>query len=108
MDLKFKELEGYLKQEGASTLAWKGILSVGLVHILYIGGLVIYRLAFHPLARFPGPFLCRISYLQQCYYEAILNGKFLERLPYYHRQYGTFGCLSLLGRYRIHIRRHDI
>ena len=29
--------------------------------ILYVAGLVIYRLWFHPLAKYPGPFLNRIS-----------------------------------------------
>lgn len=50
----------------------------------------IYRITFHPLARFPGPFLCRTSYLYQIYYEAFLNGRMLERLPELHRKYGTF------------------
>ncbi|KAI1636385.1 cytochrome P450 [Biscogniauxia mediterranea] len=73
---------------------WKGILSIAVVYVSYIGGLVLYRLKFHPLAGIPGPFLCRISYLQQCYYEAILNGKFLERFPGYHRRYGPVVRIS--------------
>ncbi|PGH13222.1 hypothetical protein AJ79_03780 [Helicocarpus griseus UAMH5409] len=50
---------------------------------------VIYRVTFHPLAKFPGPFLCRISYIYQIYYEAWLNGRMLERLPELHRKYGS-------------------
>jgi hypothetical protein len=55
---------------------------------LYWTGQFIYRLWFHPLARFPGPFLCRVSYLYQMYFEAIKNGKMLERLPMLHEKYG--------------------
>lgn len=39
------------------------ILVVGGVSfgILYVLGIVIYRLWFHPLAKYPGPFLNRVS-----------------------------------------------
>jgi hypothetical protein len=50
--------------------------------------IAIHRITFHPLARFPGPFLCRISYIYQIYYEAYLNGRMLERLPDLHKKYG--------------------
>ena len=62
--------------------------TASVLYIAYWTNQIIYRLTLHPLARFPGPFFCRIGYLQQCYYEAILNGKFLEKLPEYHRKYG--------------------
>ena len=64
------------------------VIATDVLFILYCLGVIVYRLTLHPLARFPGPFLCRISSLQQCYYEAILNGKFLERISDYHRRYG--------------------
>ncbi|KAJ6021661.1 cytochrome P450 [Penicillium herquei] len=59
---------------------------VGLLYLIYWIGVVIHRLTLHPLAHIPGPFLCRISSLQQCYFEAILNGRFLERFPFYHKK----------------------
>ncbi|KAI0441398.1 cytochrome P450 [Xylaria telfairii] len=59
-----------------------------MLYLLYISVLIVYRLTLHPLARFPGPFLCRVSSIQQCYHEAILNGKFLDKFPKYHRKYG--------------------
>jgi hypothetical protein len=34
--------------------------------ILYIAGIVIYRLWFHPLAKYPGPFLNRVSQVSFC------------------------------------------
>ena len=49
---------------------------------------IIYRLTFHPLARFPGPFLCRIGWYYQMYFEAIKGGKLLEKWPQLHEKYG--------------------
>ncbi|PYI09625.1 cytochrome P450 [Aspergillus sclerotiicarbonarius CBS 121057] len=66
-----------------------GLLAVP--YIAYCIGVAIYRLTLHPLAQFPGPFLCRVGYIQQCYYEAILNGRFLERLSESHRKYVRIG-----------------
>ena len=84
MNVQFSKL---LTQE-PKQLTWILLSAASVLYLLYWTGQIIYRLTLHPLARFPGPFLCRISYLQQCYYEAILDGKFLERLPEYHRKYG--------------------
>lgn len=88
MSTQLSKLLEQLKQEEPSLLTWKVIAAISGLYVTYLAGLVIYRLTLHPLANFPGPFICRISYLQQCYYEAILNGKFLDRFPEYHRKYG--------------------
>lgn len=36
--------------------------------LLQLVGLVVYRLAFHPLAKYPGPFLARITNLYAAYH----------------------------------------
>ncbi|KAF4997554.1 hypothetical protein FGRMN_3759 [Fusarium graminum] len=59
-----------------------------ICYIVYWTGIVIYRLTFHPLAKFPGPFLCRTSWFYQVYFEAFLSGRMLERLPALHEKYG--------------------
>ena len=87
MKVQLSELAEKLTQEPKS-VAWILFGAVSALYIAYWTGQITYSLTLHPLARFPGPFLCRISYLQQCYYEAILNGKFLKKLPEYHRKYG--------------------
>ncbi|KAI0485717.1 cytochrome P450 [Xylaria cf. heliscus] len=83
-----------LKQERGKISGWQLASSLLLCYGLYVGALVVYRLTLHPLAKFPGPFLCRISYLQQCYYEAILGGKFVGRIEEYHRIYGPVVRIS--------------
>ena len=89
--LKVRE---YLAENTGSVLTWKLVVAGIILYLLKSIVTIIYRLTFHPLARFPGPFLCRIGYFQQTYYEAILNGKFLERLPDYHRKYGESTCIG--------------
>lgn len=77
-----------LNLKGLGFTAWEASYTLLGLYALYSIAVAVYRLTFHPLAKFPGPFLCRISYLQQCYYEAVLNGKLLQKLPEYHQKYG--------------------
>lgn len=60
---------------------------LGIFYVSLITSIVIYRLSpWHPLARYPGPLLCRISKL----YWAILtqNGRQYEMLGELHKKYG--------------------
>lgn len=90
----------HLKQDDSTFSASEAFYMVGALYLAYLAAVIFYRLTFHPLAKFPGPFLCKISFIQQCYYEAILNGKFLGRLTEYHRKYGKF-CYVLLTKHEI-------
>ncbi|KAK7926904.1 hypothetical protein PG985_003902 [Apiospora marii] len=69
-------------------LTWSSVGALGALYLTYLAGLVVYRLTLHPLARFPGPFLCRVSFLPQAYYEAYLQGKYIYQIPKYHEKYG--------------------
>ncbi|KAI8954532.1 cytochrome P450 [Xylaria longipes] len=89
----FAQVWQQVSQEPSSTLCWL-IYTVGSLYAFYLAGLVAYRLTLHPLAHIPGPFLCRVSYLQQAYYEAILQGKFIHEIPKYHEKYGPVVRLS--------------
>ena len=55
-----------------------GVLSLGL-----------YRVLFHPLARFPGPKLAGATYWYSTYYEVWKDGAFVEHLEELHKLYGA-------------------
>jgi hypothetical protein len=57
--------------------------------IVFLVSLAIYRLYFHPLAKFPGPKLAALTKWYEFYYEAILRGQFTFRIQEMHKKYGT-------------------
>ena len=64
------------------------LLAVTGTYTLYLVGLVIYRLYFHPLAKFPGPTYAAISHWHEAYYDVALKGQFTFKVQELHRQYG--------------------
>lgn len=80
------DVQAYIQQlrENPIGLVWP-LLGAYATYLVFTA---IYNLTLHPLAKFPGPFFCRISNLPQCYYEAILNGKFMPEIDKYHEKYG--------------------
>jgi hypothetical protein len=57
-------------------------------------GLVIYRLYFHPLSKFPGPKYAAISHWHEAYYDVFLQGQFTFKVQEMHKQYGRFTGLD--------------
>ncbi|KMU91874.1 cytochrome P450 monooxygenase [Coccidioides immitis H538.4] len=60
----------------------------GLIWAAYLAGLVIYRLYFHPLAKFPGPRYAALSRWHEIYYDVYLGGKFIFHIEDLHKKYG--------------------
>jgi hypothetical protein len=48
----------------------------------------IYRLFFHPLAKFPGPRLAAITTFYEGYFDVVLKGKYTFRFEKLHKKYG--------------------
>lgn len=62
--------------------------------VFYFVSVAIYRLYFHPLARFPGPKLAALTRLYEGYYDVIENGQYKFKIGELHKRYGTPSSLS--------------
>ncbi len=50
--------------------------------------LVVYRLVWSPLARFPGPKLAALTLWYEFYWDVAQEGRFIWRIQDMHRKYG--------------------
>ena len=58
------------------------------VLIVYYVCLGVYRIFFHPLAKFPGPKLAGLTLWYEFYYDVIGRGKYLWKIKELHEKYG--------------------
>ena len=59
-----------------------------IVSLLYLAGLVVYRLYLSPIAKFPGPKLAAATYLFEGYYDVVKRGKYTFKIRDLHAEYG--------------------
>jgi hypothetical protein len=63
-------------------------LAGGALLFFSVTFLYLYRLFFHPLARYPGPKLAAATNWYEFYYEVIKAGAFTHHIQTLHKQYG--------------------
>ena len=54
---------------------------------MYFASLILYRLVFHPLARFPGPKLAAITRWYEGYYDVVQKGEYVLKIAEMHKTY---------------------
>lgn len=59
-----------------------------IISLLYLAGLVVYRLYLSPIAKFPGPKLAAATYLFEGYYDVVKRGKYTFKIRDLHAEYG--------------------
>ena len=72
-------------------IEWRGAVLAGgflIVSFLYFSALVVYRLYFSPLSKFPGPKLAAATYLFEGYYDVVKRGKYIFKIRDLHAEYG--------------------
>jgi hypothetical protein len=59
-----------------------------LSYIFYGVGLVLYRLYFSPLSKFPGPKIAAATLWYECYHDLVRRGKYTFEIGKMHEKYG--------------------
>jgi hypothetical protein len=65
------------------------LVSIPVLLGAYGVSLVVYRLFFHPLAKFPGPKLAAATLWYEFYYDVVQPGQFFRKIQELHCKYGT-------------------
>ncbi|KAI0204166.1 cytochrome P450 [Astrocystis sublimbata] len=75
---------------------------LGVVFPLYLVGLVVYRLRFHPLSKFPGPRVAAATAWYEAFFDlAPPGGQFMHKLDELHEHYGP---VVRINPHEIHIK----
>jgi hypothetical protein len=80
------QMEAYLPKDAGLRAA----VAVLGISAFYVSSLVIHRLFFSPIARFPGPKLAAITTLYELYYDVVYKGKYLFEIEKMHDKYGMY------------------
>ena len=62
---------------------------VGLGLLLYTVAVIIDRLYFDPLSKFPGPKLAALTRYYEAYFDVWQNGQYIYKIQEMHKQYGS-------------------
>jgi hypothetical protein len=65
------------------------VAGIGISIVLSVC-IAIYRLYFHPLAKFPGPKLAAATLWYEFYYDCIKGGQYTNEIGRMHQKYGKF------------------
>ena len=69
-------------------VTWNNVLLLVVGSLSYCVLVVIYRLTFHPLARFPGPKIAAATRLYEFHYDSTLHGRYWTKIAEMHEKYG--------------------
>lgn len=68
--------------------------AIATLLVLYPLTLVVYRLFFHPIAKFPGPKVAAATYWVEFYHDVVGKGSYTFRIAEMHERYGPVVRIS--------------
>ncbi|KAJ4413537.1 hypothetical protein N0V82_008475 [Gnomoniopsis sp. IMI 355080] len=78
----FSQVDSYLTIQN-------GLLVAGMVYLTYWACIYVYRVTWHPLAKFPGPKLAGASFWYEFYYDLWPHyGRYMWKIKELHDEYG--------------------
>lgn len=78
----------------ASHMAAAPATTLAIVALSYIFTLAAYRLLFHPLADYPGPWLAALTVWYEFYFDGLQRGRYTFEIERMHRIYGPIVRIS--------------
>ena len=67
-----------------------GIPIIVILLSIWMAGKVVYRLFFHPLAKFPGPKLAALTVYFEFYHDGVRGGQYTFEIAKMHEKYGMY------------------
>ena len=64
------------------------LVAASAILVAYVSYVIVYDVLLHPLARFPGPPLAKVTVYWKAYIECILKKSFCDELRELHERYG--------------------
>ncbi|ODM21992.1 hypothetical protein SI65_02836 [Aspergillus cristatus] len=86
-----------------ATSGWLVAIAV-LSLSLYSVALVVYRLFFSPIRRFPGPRLAAATFWYEFYYDVVLGGQYTFHIARLHEKYGP---VVRINPHELHVHEFD-
>lgn len=63
--------------------------SLSILAVVWILGLIITRLYFHPLGKFPGPRIAALTRWYEFYHDVLRDGNYVKYYPELHKKLGN-------------------
>lgn len=88
----YQLIQGFASDKAPKAAVLGTLALVGFYHTVKI----VYRLYFHPLAKFPGPKIAAATHLYEAYWDYCRKGQYIFQIESMHQQYGE-QCYTVLA-----------